>query len=256
MNLTFKGPTNAFRSGHRTGFSATANRQRKAEKIRRILLEARGTDILDDSILDIGTGNGEIAAYFGDLSRHVVSVDVSDARVVDQGFEFQQIRGEQLPFPDRSFDVVISNHVIEHLSDQQRHVMEIERVLKDDGLAYLATPNRLWPWEYHYRVALLHYLPPPIFERCLALLGKFTEKLNLVSYRGLRRLLEPHFAISTYSDRVCRRPGHYAMVWPGWLERTMAIVPLAFYTRTVRLHPTFLLVLRKRTPRRGARHSA
>jgi 2-polyprenyl-3-methyl-5-hydroxy-6-metoxy-1,4-benzoquinol methylase len=63
-----------------------------------------------------------------------------------------------LPFPDEYFDVVVSNHVIEHVSDQQLHLSEIARVLKPNGVVYLATPNRLWPWEVHYRVLVLHYL--------------------------------------------------------------------------------------------------
>ena len=54
-------------------------------------------------------------------------------------------QGVELPFDDARFDVVISNHVIEHVGDeaaQHAHLREIRRVMKADGSAYLAVPNR------------------------------------------------------------------------------------------------------------------
>lgn len=45
-----------------------------------------------------------------------------------------------LPFPDKSFDVVIANHVLEHVADDQLAMREIQRVLKPQGQAILQTP--------------------------------------------------------------------------------------------------------------------
>jgi SAM-dependent methyltransferase len=45
-----------------------------------------------------------------------------------------------MPFPDSSFDVVIANHVLEHVADDQQAVREIFRVLTPGGRAVLQTP--------------------------------------------------------------------------------------------------------------------
>ena len=67
--------------------------------------------------------------------------------------------GCQLPFRDKSFDVVFSNSVIEHLGDPLRHEQyagEIARV----GIRYFVqTPNRWVPVEPHLLTPLVHFLP-------------------------------------------------------------------------------------------------
>ncbi|MEW5834110.1 MAG: methyltransferase domain-containing protein [Pseudomonadota bacterium] len=45
-----------------------------------------------------------------------------------------------IPYPDNSFDLVIANHVLEHVSDDRRAVAELARVLKPGGHAVLQTP--------------------------------------------------------------------------------------------------------------------
>ncbi len=67
--------------------------------------------------------------------------------------------GRMLPFPDRSFDVVFSNSVIEHVGDsasQRQFAAEIARV----GRGYwVQTPNRRFPVEPHLLMPFVHYLP-------------------------------------------------------------------------------------------------
>jgi SAM-dependent methyltransferase len=67
--------------------------------------------------------------------------------------------GRRLPFPDRSFDIVFSNSVIEHVGDlaaQRAFAEEIARV----GIHYwVQTPNRRFPLELHLLTPFLHYLP-------------------------------------------------------------------------------------------------
>ena len=67
--------------------------------------------------------------------------------------------GASLPFADRSFDLVFSNSVIEHVGsreDQARFAREIARV----GKAYwVQTPNRFFPIEHHLWTPFVHWLP-------------------------------------------------------------------------------------------------
>ncbi len=89
-------------------------------------------------------------------------MDVVDNRCVSDGYDFHRVEGVALPFADASFDVVISNHVIEHVGDveaQESHLSEIRRVMKSDGVGYLAVPNRWMLIEPHYRLVFLSWWP-------------------------------------------------------------------------------------------------
>ena len=138
------------------------SRRLKAAKIERLLgLEGR-TDALH--ILEIGCGSGGISNYFGTqpAGHAVEAVDVVDTRVVREGYDFQLVTGTGLPFDDQSFDLVLSNHVIEHVGQEQAqlaHLAEVRRVMKPAAVGYLAVPNRWRLIEPHYRLAFLSVWP-------------------------------------------------------------------------------------------------
>lgn len=139
------------------------SRNAKARKIERLLqLEPAERPL---RMLEIGTGSGGIAHYFAThpaIACDVDAVDVEDTRQIRDGFRFTLVPGVELPFADASFDVVISNHVIEHVGDaaaQQRHIDELRRVLGPSGRGYLAVPNRWMLVEPHYRLMFLSWLP-------------------------------------------------------------------------------------------------
>ncbi|MGH8482397.1 MAG: class I SAM-dependent methyltransferase [Nevskiaceae bacterium] len=141
------------------------SRTLKARKIERLL----GAGALRDgaALLDIGTGSGWIARYFAThpCRLAVSAVDARDERVVKDGYTFRQVPDVTLPFPDASFDVVLSNHVIEHVggrAEQLRHLAEARRVLRPGGTLYLAAPNRWSLVEPHYRLPFLSWLPAPL----------------------------------------------------------------------------------------------
>jgi SAM-dependent methyltransferase len=116
-------------------------------------------------VLDVGTGGGFIAEYFsrlvGDEGR-VVGVDRIRQLPEESNVEFHLVADAGLPFENETFDLVISNHVIEHVGeqvDQFQHFKELRRVVKSGGLIYLATPNRWTPFEPHFRLPFLCWMP-------------------------------------------------------------------------------------------------
>ena len=98
-----------------------------------------------------------------------------DTRVDKEGYEFRVTSGVTLPFEDASFDVVVSNHVVEHVgdrADQQVHLDELRRVLRPGGIGYIATPTRWALIEPHFKVPLLSWPPRSMRDRYLRLTGR------------------------------------------------------------------------------------
>jgi ubiquinone/menaquinone biosynthesis C-methylase UbiE len=154
------------------------SRRNKARKIITLIDGARA--LAGASVLEIGTGTGVISAELAraaGTSGTTVSIDTMDTRVDKTGYEFKIISGVVLPFDDASFDVVVSNHVVEHVGDrvaQQVHLDEIRRVLRPGGVGYIATPTRWALVEPHFKVPMLSWPPRTLRDRYVRLTGKGT----------------------------------------------------------------------------------
>jgi ubiquinone/menaquinone biosynthesis C-methylase UbiE len=233
---------------YNAGFMVNHSRRAKAYKILQVLDEALGQRTkppVRRLLLDIGTGNGEIASHLSEF-YDVVSVDVTDQRTVCDGFAFVQLGGEVLPFSDKSFNVVVSNHVIEHVADADQHLSDIRRILKDDGLAYLATPNRFWPWEVHNKIPLLHYLPAATFNNLLKHMGRYHEDILPLTWWALSRKAEKYFSVNIVSDRICKWPLRYHMHCQPFAAKILSWIPLRLYRLCTFIHPTLVVVLKLR----------
>ena len=150
-----------------------ALRRKKAEKI--VALVEYRRPMAGTRVLEIGTGSGAISAVLAGAvgpDGRVDSVDTMDTRMDTTGYEFQVVTGVALPFDDATFDVVVSNHVVEHVGDrsaQQNHLDEIARVLRPGGVGYLATPSRWAFREPHFKVPFLSWLPRRYRDRYVQL---------------------------------------------------------------------------------------
>ena len=60
--------------------------------------------------------------------------------------------GENLPYDSGSFDIVVSDMVMEHVKSIKESLMEMLRVLKTGGYIYIHTPNYNFDLEPHYRI--------------------------------------------------------------------------------------------------------
>lgn len=223
-----------------------ATRHAKARKIEALLeLDARPGPL---RLLEVGTGSGWIAHYFAShpSGRFTVdAVDVVDSRQVHAGFRYQDVAGTQLPSADASFDVVVSNHVIEHVGgepEQLAHLAELRRVLRADGVGYLAVPNRWMLVEPHFRLPLLSWLPAPLADRYVRLAGKGTHyDCRPLRLPQLERMLD---ASGLRAQNVCvaalrevlaiERPGSLpqrllARVPDGWLQPWRGAIPTLIY---------------------------
>ncbi len=104
-----------------------------------------------DAVLDIGCGAGVdslVAAHLVGPGGRVVGLDVTPAMIAKARVQqarlglgnvtFQVGQAEDLPFPDRDFDAVISNGVFNLTLDKEKALKEAHRVLKPGGRLLLA----------------------------------------------------------------------------------------------------------------------
>ncbi len=150
-------------------------------------------------LLELGCGEGR---GFDLLSQHVdryLGLDKIQ-QVID---ELKVKYGENLflksVFPplkdmeDRSFDVVLSFQVIEHIRDDRFFLQEIYRILKPGGMAYITTPNKRMsltrnPW---------HIREYEAFEfRDMA--GKIFDEVDLKGITGNQKVME-YYALNKKS---------------------------------------------------------
>jgi SAM-dependent methyltransferase len=117
-------------------------------------------------VLDYGCGAGEIIKLMcddgldacgcetfyegGNLSSKV------PAELKDRIFAMQ---GDRIPFPDDTFDLVMSNQVLEHVNDLDIVLSEISRVLKPGGVCLSLFPHREVWREGHCNIPFLHRFP-------------------------------------------------------------------------------------------------
>lgn len=103
-------------------------------------------------------------------------------------------RGEALPFPDHSFDIVSSADVIEHVQDVSRVLSECYRVLKPNGVLVMAMPNYNSYREHHYNFLWIPYLLKSkllarLYARIRGRQDYYIDTLNFTTPRLLKKLL-------------------------------------------------------------------
>jgi SAM-dependent methyltransferase len=101
---------------------------------------------IQKDVIDIGCGTGYGTAHLAEVASSIIGIDISEpaikwARKRYPGVRFARMDAQRLQFPDRSFDLIVSTENFEHLADQKCHVKELARVLRRDGLCFVATPN-------------------------------------------------------------------------------------------------------------------
>ncbi|APZ43969.1 class I SAM-dependent methyltransferase [Acidihalobacter ferrooxydans] len=95
-------------------------------------------------LLDVGCGNGEFLAAAQSAGWECVGVDF-DLKAVEmarsQGIEAHLGALEAQGFKDGCFDAITLCHVIEHVHDPSELLRECSRLLRPNGLLWIATPN-------------------------------------------------------------------------------------------------------------------
>ena len=104
-----------------------------------------------EAVLDLGCGGGFMAVALSERGAKVTGIDPSAAAIAaarrhaqanDLGIDYRVAGGENLPFADGVFDIVVCVDVLEHVEDLKRVLFEVRRVLRPNGMFLFDTINR------------------------------------------------------------------------------------------------------------------
>ena len=196
-----------------------------------------------DTILDFGAGRGlghdggpsyakKLRTLQGE-GRRVIGVDVDPIVTTNPSLDEAHIiePGKPLPFADATFDIIVTDFVLEHIGDAGQVARELDRVLKPGGwlcarttnrYGYVSLASRMTPKRYrkklasaalveqeeddifhtHYRMntlrALKKLFPPERYEHaCFAFDSEpqyhFNKRLLFVALMTIHYLTPPYF---------------------------------------------------------------
>jgi SAM-dependent methyltransferase len=169
-------------------------------------------------MLDTGCGYGMMLAHsrlnygldvYGlEPSKHGYEgrYEIAQILLADNSLDRSVIQcgvGEQMPFPDSSFDVIFSFQVLEHVRDPRRVLSESWRVLKPGGILYCNAPNYRTFWEGHYNIPWLPGIPKSfakIYVRSLGRNPDYLDHLNFLSQPQLEKWLREICGFPIQSD--------------------------------------------------------
>ncbi len=105
-------------------------------------------------VLELGCGRGDVwvenrdrippdwRITLSDLSPGMIEEAGSNFKGSGRQFDYEVIDAQSIPYPEATFDGVVANHMLYHVPDRAKGIVEIHRVLKSGGLLFAATNGR------------------------------------------------------------------------------------------------------------------
>lgn len=247
-----KGYQEGYAALHREAQYDIESRAIKGKKIICVLQDYYKGDISTLNLLDIGCSTGIITHTLSKYVRWIVGIDIDLDAVIyaekmkeNENCHFMKGDSMDIPFKNCSFDVVICNHIYEHVPDSQKLMNEIRRILKSEGICYFAMTNRLCIIEPHYKLPFLSFFPKKIANSYLHFFrGHKRYYEELYTCFGLRKLTKD-FEVIDYTCKIAEDPKSFAaddMIFPGSIKQKGII----FFCRLLYwLFPTYIWLLIK-----------
>ena len=193
-----------------------AGQDRRLQMIRQAAAER-----VKGKILEIGVGLGAYLSRLTSDSTLAVGLDVELERTQQTRKFVDEVLcgvGEHLPFPANSFDLILSNEVLEHVNDDREAVREMVRTLSPGGRMLIFCPNRGYPFETHgifwrgnYRfgnIPLVNYLPDYYRNKLAPHVRVYTRRQLKQLFRGLPvKFIYRTTIFGAYDNIIARNPG-------------------------------------------------
>lgn len=208
-----------------------AGQRRRLEMI----LEAAGERLSGRALVD-GCGIGMYLYHLSKSIDDIAGLDIEFSRLQVAKTRNENVingAGEALPFPSRTFDLLLSHEVLEHVQNDRAAIEESVRVLKPGGRLVLFCPNRGYPFEthgfywrgqYHFgNVPIINYLPRPWRDRLAPHVKVYTRRDLMKIFEDLPvKFIERRTIFGAYDNIIARMPvlGKILRGILQWLEKT------------------------------------
>jgi ubiquinone/menaquinone biosynthesis C-methylase UbiE len=171
----------------------------------------------DAKVLDVGCGGGQLAVGLARAGQHLnlTGIDLSPQQVrrarrrgtpLGNRIHFREGSAMDLPFPNDTFDAVISSGSIKHWPDQARGLGEMIRVLKPEGLLVIIEADRGCTFEDAQTFVDRWRLPHPIPRLCLPFFRTYIAGYGIDLEDG-RKLVADHALSNATIERIDGEPG-------------------------------------------------
>lgn len=139
-------------------------------------------------VIEWGSGAGWNLVPLKEGGANVKGFD-PDSGYVTYGRENFDIDLEVLADPaelsehlDRKVDMLIVNHVLEHMTDPESTIRAFRDLLSDDGIVYVGLPFiealDIWGWDHFFHIAHIHYFTIPYFCALAERAGYDVKEVN------------------------------------------------------------------------------
>jgi SAM-dependent methyltransferase len=158
----------------------------------------------DFVILDLGAGAGILPAMdFRGHARRICGVD-PEPRVTENPYlnEGKVGVGEKIPYADETFDVVIADNVLEHLTEPEAVFAEVRRVLKPNGRFLFKTPN------WHHYMPLAAWATPHWFHNWF---NQLRGRASIDTFPTVYRANTPR-TITKIGCKIGLQPGEFMLL--------------------------------------------
>jgi SAM-dependent methyltransferase len=200
-----------------------------------MVLDSAGDRLAGRALVD-GCGLGMYQFHMTEQVKNIIGLDIEFERLQEAKTRDNRVvngAGEALPFPDSSFDLILSHEVLEHVDDDRTAILEMVRTLKPGGRLVLFCPNRGYPFEthgaywrgkYHFgNIPLINYLPRPWRDRLAPHVNVYTRRDLSRLFKDLPvRFIRRTTIFGAYDNIIARRPrlGRFLRGVLQRLERT------------------------------------
>lgn len=179
----------------------------------------------EDLALDVGFSEREFSSTTNYIEKHypypnrLSALGVEEPKAIIDRYpeiSFHRYDGGTFPFEDKTFDILWSNAVIEHVGNYDRQLAFLKEIRRVSRHFFITTPNLYFPVEVHTRTPFMHYLGKERFDSHLRSRGHnwaTGDYMHLLSRKTIEKLCNE----AGVTDCVIRPNWMFGFILEYWI---------------------------------------